>query len=148
MKLWIIIATVLFAGCSTSGTSILIGEGGPYEPTSPETVTLLLAPPEKPHMIIALVEGVAATDDYFTKVKTEAASINAMKEEAARIGANAIILTGKGTKPYGQMAISNTSVSAYGGYNSVSAFGATTSSGIGWEKITFSGTAIRYTESK
>lgn len=132
--------------CSTSGTSVLIGEDGAFPPTDPKSIPLLLEPPQKKHTIIALVEGVAATDDYFTKAKTEAAAITAMKEEAARIGANAIVLNGKGTQPYGQVSVGNSMASAYGSPASVNAYATTVSSSMGWEKITFSGTAIRYTE--
>lgn len=140
----------LIAGCSTSGTSILIGEGGARPSTDPSSISLLLDPPQRKHTVIALVEGVAATDDYFTKAKTEAAAITAMKEEAARIGANAIVLTGKGAQPYGQVTVGNTASSVYGstianGFNA-NAYATTVSSSIGWEKITFSGTAIRYAD--
>lgn len=105
-----------------------------------------LEPPQKKHKVVALVEGVAATDDYFTKAKTEAAAITAMKEEAARIGANAIVLTGKGTQP----TVGNSTGPVYGsatatGFNA-NAYATTVSSAMGWEKITFSGTAIRYTD--
>jgi hypothetical protein len=149
-KVLIIMLATLIAGCSTSGTSILIGEGGALPPTDPSSISLLLGPPQKKHTVVALVEGVAATDDYFTKAKTEAAAITAMKEEAARIGANAIVLTGKGTQPYGQVTVGNSTGSAYGsatatGFNTNS-YATTVSSAMGWEKITFSGTAIRYTD--
>jgi len=149
----LLIASVIgISACSTSGTSILVGEGGARPATEPSSITLLIEPPQRGHAIIALVEGVAATDDYFTKARTEAAAIAAMKEEAARIGANAIVLTGKGTKPYGQVTIGNTigSASGYGtatGFNAT-AYATTVSSSLGWEKITFSGTAIRYTDEK
>lgn len=135
-------------GCSTSGTSVLVGEGPRHESTDPEAIVLLLEPPERSHTIIALVEGVAATDDYLTKARTEAAALTAMKTEAARIGAHAIVLTGKGSAPYGQTTISSGSASAFGTNTgssfSASAYGTTTSTTMGWEKITFSGTAIRY----
>lgn len=150
-KFWFLLAAVIsLVGCSTSGTSILIGEGGAYPSTDPNSITLLVQPPQRGHTIIALVEGVAATDDYFTKARTEAAAIEAMKKEAARIGANAIVLTGKGTKPYGQVTVGNTAGSAYSygtptGFNT-SAYATSVSSSVGWEKITFNGTAIRYTD--
>lgn len=150
LKAALLVATLIgVTACSTSGTSVLIGEGGALPPTDPSSISLLLAPPQKKHTVIALVEGVAATDDYFTKAKTEAAAITAMKEEAARIGANAIVLTGKGTQPYGQVMVGNSTGSAYGsatatGFNA-NAYATTVSSSMGWEKITFSGTAIRYT---
>ncbi|MGW8466305.1 hypothetical protein [Pseudomonas sp. CLCA07] len=143
-----VLMALLFSvtACSTSGTSVLIGEHGAFPPTDPTAIPLLLEPPQKQHTIIALVEGVAATDDYFTKAKTEAAAVTAMKEEAARIGANAIVLTSKGSQPYGQFSVGNSTASAYGSPYNVSAYATTVSSSIGWEKITFSGTAIRYTE--
>ncbi|MNC10645.1 hypothetical protein D3C75_583110 [compost metagenome] len=143
-----VLLALLFSvtACSTSGTSVLIGEHGVFPSTDPGAVTLLIAPPEKKHTIIALVEGVAATDDYFTKAKTEAAAITAMKEEAARIGANAIVLNAKGSQPYGQVSVGNSTVSAYGSPASINAYGTSVSSSMGWEKITFNGTAIRYTE--
>lgn len=130
------------AGCSTSGSSILVGEGGPYPATSPEQVTLLAAPPSRAHVSIALVEGVAATDDYFTRPRTEAAAVEALRKEAARIGANAVVLTGKASAPYGQ--VGYTSGTLTGGLPSAF-YSATTMVG-GWEKITVSGTAIRYTQ--
>ena len=137
---------VSVTACSTSGTSVLIGEGGAFPPTDPNSIPLLLEPPQKQHTIIALVEGVAATDDYFTKAKTQAAAIAAMREEAARIGANAIVLNGKDTQPYGQVTVGNSMASAYGTAANVNAYATTVSSTMGWEKITFSGTAIRYTD--
>jgi len=150
MKNALILAfATLLGACSTAGTSIKIGEAGAFPPTDPNSIVLLIEPPQKKHRIIALVEGVAATDDYFTKARTEAAAIEAMKKEAARIGANAIVLAGKGTKPYGQVTVGNSVDSAYGygtaaGFNA-SGYATTVSSTMGWEKITFSGTAIRYT---
>ena len=129
----------------------MIGEGGARASTDPNSIVLLIEPPQRKHEVIALVEGVAATDDYFTKAKTEAAALKAMKEEAARIGANAVVLTGKGTKPYAQSTVTNTTANAYGtatanSFN-VNGYATTVTSNLGWEKITFNGTAIRYTDS-
>lgn len=141
---------VATAGCSTSGTSILVGEGKAHAPTSPEAIRMLVEPPQRTHEVIALVEGEAATDDYFTKARTEAAALAAMKEEAARIGAHAIVLTGKGTRPYGQTTIGNTIGGVQGSATEstfqASAYATSVSSSMGYEKNTFSGTAIRYTD--
>lgn len=142
----LLLCSILVAGCSTSGTSIRIGDAPQAAPTAPESISLLIEPPKRKHEVIALVEGVAATDDYFTKSKTEAAAIEAMKKEAARIGANAIVLTGKSSAPYGQVGYATTSISGTATPGHFSGFATTVSSGLGWEKITFSGTAIRYTE--
>ena len=149
--LLITIAAAVSAGCSTAGTSIPIGEQPQgVVATDPATITLLVEPPARPHNIVALVEGVAATDDYFTEARTQAAALEAMKKEAARLGANAIVLTGKGREPYGQMVIANSSANASGTVvgNSValSGYSTTVAQSVGWQKIRFAGTAIRYKE--
>lgn len=143
MKTVVCVLAALIAGCSTTGTAIQIGENS-YAPT--DKVSLLVAPPDRPHEIIALVEGTAATDDYFTKARTESAAMDAMKKKAASLGANAIVLTGKGSQPYGNVTVGSGNATAYATGNMVSAYGTSTSSSFGWEKITFSGTAIRYTD--
>lgn len=140
-----ILAVMALAACSTTGTSVPIG-GKTFSPTPIEEVVLLAEPPDRPHEIIALVEGEAATDDYLTKAKTEAAAITAMREEAARIGAHAIVLTGKGTRPYGSVSITNGTATVVTSPGAASGFGSSVSTGLGWEKITFSGTAVRYTD--
>lgn len=138
------LVVALVSGCSTSGTSIPIGDGHPYSSTTPEGIVLLLEPPQRPHKVIALAEGVAATDDYFTKERTEAAALRAMREAAAKMGANAIVLTAKGSAPYGQSVITNSSATATATPYSISGYGTSVSTTMGWEKITFKGTAILY----
>lgn len=138
-------AVLALAACSTSGTSIQLGSGA-YQPTSPDAVVLLAAPPESKHEVIALVEGVAATDDYFTRGRTQAAAVAALKKEAARIGAHAVVLTGKSTTPYGQVSVGSGTGSAYVTGNMVNGYFTTTSTTMGWEKITISGHAIRYAD--
>lgn len=142
MKNTLLILLAFLAACSTSGTSIPIGKTV-YPSVPPESVYLLLESPKEPHEIIAVVEGVAATDDYFTKKRTETAALDAMKKEAARLGADAIILENKSTKPYGNVVVSNSSASAYNLAGNISAYGTATAYGLGWEKITFSGFAIK-----
>lgn len=107
---------------------------------------MLVGPPERRHEVVAMVEGTAATDDYFTQERTEAAALKAMREKAAEVGAHAIVLTGKGARPYGQVTVGNAYGSALATGNTVSGYATTISSTAGWEKITFSGTAIRYIE--
>lgn len=143
MRMLLSVLAIVLVGCSTSGTSVLIGDDR-YSATDPERITMLVEPPEREHVIIALVEGEASTDDYFTKARTEAAAIKAMREEAARIGANAIVLTGKGARPYGSVVVGSghTSIDPGG----MGAFGSSVSTGLGWEKITYTGTAIRYVD--
>lgn len=142
-------AGMLSVGCSTEGTAIPIGDSSRVFPaTDPAMVSLLVEPPSRPHEIIALVEGVAATDDYFSETRTQAAALDAMKKQAAKLGSHAIVLTGKGREPYGQVTIANTTATASGAAVGntalMSGFATTTGSTVGWEKIRFAGTAIRY----
>lgn len=145
MKMIVGLTAVALAACSTSGTAVRIGENS-YPSTNPDSIVMLAGPPERRHEIVAMVEGTAATDDYFTQARTEAAALKAMKEKAAELGANAIVLTGKGSRPYGQVTVGNAYGSALASGNMVSGYATTVSSSAGWEKITFSGTAIRYTD--
>ena len=106
------------AGCSTSGVAIPLGTKT-YPPTSANSIAILAEPPSRPFTDVALVDGTAATDDYFTQERTQAAALNAMKDKAAELGAHAIIITSKGNRPYG---------------------------GSLWEKLQISGKAIRFTD--
>lgn len=140
-QLFLILTAIILPfspGCSTAGSSIPLGTAANFSPTDPAKIEFLIEEPTRPHVKIALVEGTAATDDYFTAARTQAAALDAMKKEAARLGAHAIILAAKGSTPYGQVIIANTTGTAR--------FATTTGVGLGWEKITLSGTAIRYKE--
>lgn len=144
------LGTAGISGCATEGMSIPIGEASNYAPTLPEQISMLIAPPSRPHRIIALVDGVASTDDYLSVARTQAAALEAMKKEAARLGANAIVLTGKGSTPYAQVTTTtgtaDASAVAVGDGAFGSGFFSATSTTMGFQKIQVSGTAIRYTE--
>lgn len=93
----IALAVVLCGGCATEGMSILIGESHNYAPTNPESIAILLTAPDQPHEVIALVEGVAATDDYWgSETRTQQAAIDAMRKEAARLGSKCDRSDGQG----------------------------------------------------
>jgi hypothetical protein len=104
-------------GCSTSGVAIPLGTKS-YPLTSADTVVILADSPNRPFVDVALVDGTAATDDYFTQERTQAAALRAMREKAAQLGAHAIIISNKSNRSYGRL----------------------------WEKIQISGKAIRYTD--
>jgi hypothetical protein len=144
------LVAVGISGCATEGMSIPIGEASNYAPTLPEQISILIAPPSRPHKIIALVDGVASTDDYLSVARTQAAALDAMKKEAARLGANAIVLTGKGSTPYAQVTTTTGTASASAVTVGDGAFGSgffnATSTTMGFQKIQISGTAIRYAE--
>lgn len=138
------------SGCATEGMSIPIGAQRSLAPTNPDEILMLIEPPAKAHEIIALVEGVASTDDYLTERRTQDAAVKAMKKEAARLGANAIVLTGKGREPYAQVTVGGGSGTAYAHAVGNGAFGSayfsSTSTTMGWQKIRIGGSAIRFTE--
>lgn len=84
------------SGCASqlSGSShVSISEG--YPPTGISDITILLEAPTEEYIVIALVEshGLALTD-----AKKKERAMLAIKEEAASIGANAVILTSSSMK--------------------------------------------------
>lgn len=144
MRYGAIAAILALSGCATEGTSIPIGAPTHYAPVEVDQVTLLITPPSRPHVIIALVEGVASTDDYLTEKRTQNAAVAAMKKEAGQLGANAIVLTGKGSQPYAQVTTGTGSVMSAGTFGNV--YFSSVSQTAGWQKMRISGTAIRYTD--
>lgn len=151
------------ASCANDGTALQIGEQV-FPPTDPQQVTLLLVPPQRKHVLVGLVDAQASTDGYLSKSRTQKAAVRILKEQAAKLGANAIVLTAKGSRPYGQMTLitSNTNATAktygtaqaniigdtiYGQANAttnLNSYTTTTGMTFGWELMQYSGTAIRY----
>ena len=126
----------LLAGCATS--HVLVGE--PRPPISPDKVKVYLSPPGVPFEEIALVEassrGAWAVSD---QGKTNAA-IERLKEEAASLGANGILLRGTGSQ-------SNVSVgTSTATYSGNSSYG--TGVGVGVVHKTASAVAIYIQESE
>lgn len=124
----------LLTGCATS--HVLIGE--PRPPISPDKVKVFLSPPAPPFEEIALVEassrGAWAVSD---QGKTNAA-IQRLKEEAASLGANGILLRGTGSQ-------SNVSVGTGSAtYSGNTSYG--TGVGVGVVHKTASAVAIYYSE--
>lgn len=150
----IVVACGLLAalwGCATpEGMSIPIGEARNYAPTDPEKIVILLRPPERKHEIVALVEGFASSESYTSIALTQAAAVGAMRQEAARLGAHAIVLTARGAPPYGYGKEAededDAAIAKALGKNAL-VFGAAyytiTSLAMGAEKIQVGGTALR-----
>lgn len=78
-------------GCA-SGSSILVGEA--REPIDPATVSLYVEPPET-FEIIALVN--ASSDAGLTKQNSIDYAIKELKNQAAKLGANGVLLGATGT---------------------------------------------------
>jgi hypothetical protein len=154
---------LVLANCANDGTSLQIGEQV-YPPTDPLQVSILIGPPQRKHVVVGLVDSQASTDDYLSKSRAQAAAVRILKEQAAKLGANAIVLTAKGSQPYGQMTLmtSNTNAMAnsygtaqaniigntiYGQGNTktnLSSFTNSTAMTFGWQLMQLGGTAVRY----
>ena len=118
------------AGCATS--HVIVGQVRP--PISPDQVRVFLSPPDQPYEEVALVDassrGAWAVSD---QGKTNAA-IQRLKEEAASLGANGLLIRGTGTT-------SNVSVgTGTATFSGNTAYG--TGVGVGVQHKTASGVAI------
>lgn len=159
------IFAIVLAGCANDGTALQIGEQA-YPPTDPLQIAILIEPPRRKHVIAGLVDSQASTDDYLSKSRAQAAAVRILKQQAAKLGGHAIVLTAKGSRPYAQMTIGSSSTNViansygsaqaqvignniYGQGNSVTNLsGYTNSSAItfGWDLMQLAGTAIRYVD--
>lgn len=144
MRACALFGLLLLSGCATEGTSIPIGTGKHLAPTRVDEIALLVSAPAQAHEIIALVEGVASTDDYLSEKRTQDAALTAMRKEAARIGADAIVLTGKGSEPYAQISTGSGIATASGSAAFGTAYFSSAGTTMGWQKIRISGTAISF----
>lgn len=109
LLLGIVMASV---GCASS--HILVGKARP--PISPEQVKIYLRPPAK-YEEIAILEASSKSSWAVTQQGKMNKAIERLKEEAARLGANGILLQGSGTE-YGASvntgAATTTGNTAYG----------------------------------
>lgn len=93
MKRLLLIALLPLAGCAvTHQTSMLVGT--PRAATSPDQVRLYTTPPRK-YVEIAVVSADAAHDFMEKQALLDTAVLNA-KKEAAKVGANGLLLDGAG----------------------------------------------------
>ncbi len=94
-------ALLLLAGCA-SNSSRLIGSVRP--PINPEQVRVYKSPP--PHYEeIATLDASSAVRFFHGSSQTNEEAIQRLKEEAARVGANGVLLTLVGDEPSGSIGI-------------------------------------------
>ncbi|MDK9739038.1 hypothetical protein KI655_17185 [Vibrio sp. D404a] len=91
LKAFAVSITFFLFGCA-SGSSILVGEA--REPISPQHVTLYLKAPLKFEKV-ALVN--ASSDAGLTKQDSVNYAIEELKKQAAKHGANGVLLQGQGS---------------------------------------------------
>ena len=95
------LAVVLLSGCASSSTH-LTGPARP--PISPDQVRVYQAPP--PHFQqIAQIDVSTSAHLFHGDRQTDAEAIQRLKEEAAKVGANGVLLSLVGDEPSGSIGV-------------------------------------------
>ena len=96
------LVAILIGGCViTRGSHVLVGT--PRAPTSPAEVKLYTTLPAQ-YEQIAIISATAA-HDFVTDQKLTDAAIDRLKREAAKVGANGILLNGVGNYQIGSSGV-------------------------------------------
>jgi hypothetical protein len=115
IKAALVAAILVFTGaCTTS--HVMIGKARP--PISPEQVVIYTRPPEMPYEEIARIDTSSQGSFSFTAQGKTDAVIRRLKEEAAKLGANGVLLEGIGDQASGSIGTGGGSTS-YSGHSSV-----------------------------
>ncbi len=112
-----VITMVLAAGCVTS--HVMVGQARP--PISPDQVQIYLHPPANKYVEIALLDTSSRNSFTFSAQGKTDAVMERLKGEAAKLGANGILLDGVGDQAGGSVGTGFGSATASG--HSATAFG-------------------------
>jgi hypothetical protein len=123
-ELWIAVGLVLLVGCAAS-SHVLVGTARP--PISPDQVKIYLHPPAK-YEEIAIIDASSKNSGAFTDQGKMDKAIARLKEEAAKLGANGILLGGAGEQQGGAVGTGFGTATATG--NSAAGTGVGISAGI------------------
>ena len=135
IKATLVAAILIFtAACTTS--HVMIGKARP--PISPEQVVIYTRPPELPYEEIARIETSSQGSFSFTAQGKTDAVIRRLKEEAAKLGANGVLLEGIGDQASGSIGTGGGSTS----YSSHSSVGGGVGIGVGLTRKAGGGLAI------
>lgn len=99
--LFALLALVALAGCASS-SSRLLGQARPA--LNPAEVRIYQTPPRK-YEEIALLDATSGARFFHGSAEGEAEAIARLRTEAARVGANGILLTSLGDRPSGTLGI-------------------------------------------
>jgi hypothetical protein len=110
----VILVALALAACATS--HVMIGQARP--PISPEEVQIYSRPPAGPYEEIARLETSSSGTFSFTAQRKTDAVINRLKTEAAKLGANGVLLEGIGDQPAGAIGTGG-GTESYSGRSSV-----------------------------
>ena len=135
IKAALVVAILVVTGaCTTS--HVMIGKARP--PISPEQVVIYTRPPEMPYEEIARIETSSQGSFSFTAQGKTDAVIRRLKEEAAKLGANGVLLEGIGDQASGSIGTGGGSTS----YSSHSSVGGGVGIGVGLSRKAGGGLAI------
>jgi hypothetical protein len=120
LKLSAVAATLIFSTLSACATShVIVGKVRP--PISPDQVQLYLHPPTGKYEEIALLDSSSRSSFSFTAQGKTNVVITRLKEEAAKLGANGILLNGVSDQAAGSVGTGVGTATAHG--NSATGFG-------------------------
>jgi hypothetical protein len=105
------ITAVCLTACATS--HVMIGKARP--PISPDAVEIYTRPPTVPYEEIARLDSSSEMSFAFTAQGKTDAVIKRLKAEAAKLGANGVLLEGIGDQPSGSIGTGGGSTSYSGG---------------------------------
>ena len=109
-----------FAGC-TDSSAIITGQARPA--TTPDKVVIYLQPPGKKYEVIGLVSGSSKGKLGISRQTKTTVAIRVLKEKAAEIGANGVILQQQGMQSEGSVGTASGGVFVAGGITYVDASG-------------------------
>jgi len=101
---------IFLVGCASS--HVLVGKVRPA--ISPDQVKLYLKPPLK-FEEVALLEASSKSSWSFTDQGKMNKAVQRLKDEAARLGANGVLLQGSGSESSGSINTGNATSTGYGG---------------------------------
>ena len=98
-RMSVVMVVVLLAACATS--HVMVGKARP--PISPDEVRIYQRPPEGPYEEIARLDTSSQGSFSFTAQSKTDAVIKRLKNEAAKLGANGVLLEGIGDQTSGSI---------------------------------------------
>ena len=101
VEIFSLLAASLLVGCA-GGSARLIGQSRP--PLSPDQVQIYRTPPPK-YEEIANLDASSSARFFHGNQQTDSEAIQRLKEEAAKVGANGVLLTLVGDQPSGSIGI-------------------------------------------
>jgi hypothetical protein len=129
-----VLAAALLAACASS--HVMIGKARP--PISPDQVQIYSRPPTVPYEEIARLQTSSQGSFSFTAQGKTDAVLKRLREEAAKLGANGVLLEGIGDEASGSIGTGGGSTS----YSRGSSVGGGVGIGVGLSKKVGGGTAI------